>query len=146
MNCDCPAPALRFSRREARVVVPALIEEFGGAVGQSAPRQRRDCVDDDSKLIFRFFDFDERLFQSSVRMVLLGDVHHRADILQLPRIISHGMRHDVDVLDRSIRQEESMFEIQIHSVLNSEIESLSYEDDVFRMNPLKHQFERWLSR
>src|SRR6266511_3536921 len=146
MNSDTPTPIPCLLRRETRIVKPALIEKFGRAVRQSTPRQRGDRVDNDSKSIFRILDFGERLFQSCFRVLLLGDVHHRANILQVPRFISHGMRHNMDVLDRSIRQEESMFEIQIRSVLNSAIESLLYEDDVFRMNPLEHQFECWLSR
>jgi hypothetical protein len=88
----------------------------------------------------------DRLCASAQNLSLLGDVHHRANILEVTFFISYSLSHHVDVLDRSIRHEESMFKIQIRPGLDSAIESLLYAGDVFRMNPLEHQFECWLSR
>src|SRR4029077_4586242 len=55
------------------------------------------------------------------------------------------MRHNVDMLDRSIRHEEAMFKIQVSAIADGAIERLLYEADVFRMNPLEYKVDRWLN-
>ena len=75
---------------------------------------------------------------------MLGEIGHRAHILEVALFISDGMRHHVDVFDRTIRHKESMFKIQVHAALDSAIECLLYAGNVFRMNPLEHQFNGWL--
>src|SRR5262245_28770437 len=106
---------------------------------------RRDRVDDLLELSFRFLDFSERLFQSCFRLVLLSDVHRRPNVLEVARLIPHRMRHNVAISNGTVRQEESMFEIQIRPALDSVIECRLHEDKVLRMNPLEYQFECWFS-
>ena len=52
----------------------------------------------------------------------------------------------MDIFNGTIGHEESMFKIQVCSTVGCAIESLLHACDVFRMNPLEHQFECWLSR
>src|SRR5882724_10996800 len=47
-----PAPALYVLQRETRIFEQTLIAEVDRAVRQSAPNQRRDCVDNEPKLLF----------------------------------------------------------------------------------------------
>ena len=66
-----PAPTLCLLGREAHVVEIVLVEEFGGAVRKSRPRQHRDRVDDELEIALscpeRFFsalslvDVDEQV-------------------------------------------------------------------------------------
>lgn len=46
MNKDLPPEAPYLFRRNIRVVVPSLIQEFVGTIRQIAPRECRDRVDD----------------------------------------------------------------------------------------------------
>src|SRR6266436_4241992 len=69
---NSPAPIRCLFRREADVIQPATVEEFGRAVGSGRPSQRRNRVDDGSQSIFRVFDFDESLFEGSVRSFKLN--------------------------------------------------------------------------
>src|SRR5712692_2155982 len=63
MNWDFPPPAECLFERETRIVEPSLVEEFGGAIWPTGPRQRGDFVDHHPKLVFRSFDFREHFFQ-----------------------------------------------------------------------------------
>jgi hypothetical protein len=51
MKCIHPAPAAAFLQRETGIVPETLIQKISRAVGEFAPDQRGDCVDDKSKLI-----------------------------------------------------------------------------------------------
>src|SRR5207302_1948957 len=64
---------------EAGVVKGRLMEEVGTPVGSSAPDQRRDCVDDQSKAVFGLLDFVKGLLQRLPCCVLCGDIHMRAN-------------------------------------------------------------------
>ena len=50
--------------REARVLLPALIDIGDGAVRAKAPRLSRDRVEDRSKSTFRGLDFEECVLES----------------------------------------------------------------------------------
>jgi len=60
MNCYPPPPAVRLFRRETRVVVPSLIEEFDGTNCRLHHSQRRDGFDHPLEGIGRFPHFVER--------------------------------------------------------------------------------------
>jgi hypothetical protein len=73
MHWDFPPPAECFLEREPRIVKPALVEEFGGAIWPTGPRQRGNGVDHHPKLVFRSFDFREHFFQ--LRNIGKGSLH-----------------------------------------------------------------------
>jgi hypothetical protein len=52
MNRGFPVPTLCIPRRQTRELEPTVIDEIDGAVGQCAPDQRRNRVDDVAKLFF----------------------------------------------------------------------------------------------
>src|SRR5216683_3079708 len=72
MNCDFPSPAVCLLRREARVVMPSLVEELDRTICQTAPRERGDRIDHDPKFIFACLQFVERPLGFSASWVLLG--------------------------------------------------------------------------
>src|SRR6266404_2188006 len=51
MYRNLPTPTPRLLDREARIVQPTLVKEFIRAVGPSAPRQHRDRINGESKVI-----------------------------------------------------------------------------------------------
>src|SRR5262245_30151945 len=113
MKCDRPAPIPCLLRRETRIVKPALIEDFGGAVGQRAPRQRRDRVESKSKSVFRLLDFSKCLLQGISSLALLSNIHCRSNALKIARFISHRMCDNMDMFDGTIRHQQSMFKFKI---------------------------------
>src|SRR5258706_14794580 len=50
-----PAPSQSFFHRETRVFPETLIQEISRAIGQFAPHQRRECVNDQPQAVFGFF-------------------------------------------------------------------------------------------
>ena len=46
----------------------------------------------------------------------------------------------MDIFNGTLRQEESMFKIQVCSTVGCAIENLLHACDVFRMNPLENKF------
>src|SRR6266849_484516 len=72
MNCGFPSPALCLPGREARVVMPSLVEELDRTICQTAPRERGDRIDHHPKFIFGCLQFVERPLEFSVSWVLLG--------------------------------------------------------------------------
>jgi len=67
------------------------------------------------------------LFEDRSRLVLLGDVHPRPDVLEVARSISYGLCQNPDILDGTIRHQEAMFEIHGRPVAECAIEDLSHE-------------------
>src|SRR6202140_5897665 len=51
MYRDLPTPTPRLLDCEARIVQPTLVKEFIRAVGPTAPRQHRDRINGESKVI-----------------------------------------------------------------------------------------------
>ena len=76
------------------------------------------------------------LFEDRSRLVLLGDVHHRPDVLEVARLVSHGLRQNPDTFDGAIRHQEAMLQIHARPVVECAIEGLSHESAVVRMNAL----------
>src|SRR5262245_30003636 len=78
MDCYLPPPAVGLFRGKTRIVVPSLVEEFLGTVGQTAPRECWDRINDFSQSSFRLFDLLEGLPQRRLRSFSLnrddGDV------------------------------------------------------------------------
>src|ERR1700739_837924 len=50
------------------------------------------------------------------------------------------MSHDGDILDGSIRHQQSMFKIEISPIQRRALDCLLDEGHIFRMNPLKNEF------
>ena len=61
---EFPARAIRLFPRDARVVMPALIEIIDGAVRAKAPRLGGNRIEDRSQAIFRVLDLGERFLES----------------------------------------------------------------------------------
>src|ERR1035437_3313666 len=78
MDGGLPTPSLHLLWREPGIIPPASIDEFESAVGVRAPCQRRDRIDDKSKLIFRSLDFVECLLEVGSCLCLLRYIHRRA--------------------------------------------------------------------
>src|ERR1700722_17982641 len=66
MICNFPTPTLLCSLWEARIVMPSLVMEFIGTIGQSAPHQRGDRVGHHPIFVFGYLHFVE-LFPDPVR-------------------------------------------------------------------------------
>src|ERR1700745_829648 len=97
MKHDRPAPIPCLLYREACILKTAVIAEFGGAIWQSAPRQRRDRVDDSSKLVFRFLDLSQCFLQGSSSLTLLRNIYRCADEFDdIARRIEHRMPHNAN--------------------------------------------------
>ena len=83
----------------------------------------------------------DALFEDRSRLVLLGDVHRRPDVLEVARFISDGLCQDPDIFDGTIRHQEAMFEIHVRPVAEGAIEGLLHEGAVVRMNSLEDPLE-----
>src|SRR2546427_6648397 len=62
MHWDFPPPAECLFERDARIVEPSLVEEFGGGIWPTGPRQRRHLVDHHPQLVFRFLLYSVSVF------------------------------------------------------------------------------------
>src|SRR5438445_2937388 len=91
-----PAPIRRLFRREAGIIQPAPVEEFGRAVGTGRPGQRRNRVNDGSQSIFRVLDFDQSVLEGSVRSLELDrnerNVAGLVDQLEISTVRSPWLR------------------------------------------------------
>lgn len=70
---------LSLVQRKARVVERWLIQKIGDPVGSSAPDQRRNRVNHQSKAIFGLLDFVKGFLQRLLCSVLFGDIYMRAN-------------------------------------------------------------------
>src|SRR5262249_24730995 len=140
MKCDGPAPIPCLLRRETRIIKPASVEDFGGAVGERAPRQCGDSVESKSKPVFRLLDFSKGLLQGISSLMLLSNIHCRSNALKIARFISHRMSDNMDMFDGTIRHQQSIFKFNlILPPLRHTLDYLFYKGDVFRMNPLENE-------
>src|ERR1700676_3536052 len=90
MNRDLPSPAMRFLRRQTRVVVPSLVKELVGAIRKSAPGERRDRVDGLPKGRFRLPNLVNGPFEGLLGSLTLnrdpGDIACRLDQLKISTV------------------------------------------------------------
>src|SRR6266478_7059023 len=92
-------------QRDASVVERWLIEKIGDPFRSSAPDQRRDCVDDQSKAILGFLDFVKSFLQRLLGEVLLGDINVRTNQLEHFTVFTdERMSHRMYVSCRTVRK------------------------------------------
>src|SRR5216684_2340487 len=94
--------------------------------------------------VAQFLRLKQRFFTAAqlfLRALALGGVHHRSDKLELTRLISFSMSHNVDMFDRTIRHHQAIFMLKILSILRSTLNGLCHQGRVVRMNPLEDTFD-----
>src|SRR6185369_4875438 len=71
MESNLPAPTMRLFRRETRVFMPTSIEELVGSVGQIAPSQCGNCIDDGDEIVLARLQslFRTRIADSERRLI-----------------------------------------------------------------------------
>src|ERR1700731_3111948 len=91
MNGDFPSPAVCLLRREARVVMPSLVEELDRTICQTAPRERGDRINHHPKFIFGCLQFIECLLSFPSAYALPGSID---DFLRIgdPRCFTDTIR------------------------------------------------------
>ena len=68
------------------------------------------------------------------------NVGHGPDKLKLARFIGSSTTGNTDMLNRSIRHQQSMFKADILPILRRTLDFLSHEGYIFRMGPLQNKF------
>ena len=130
-------PVLELLQRHAEVLEDLAVDEFDLTVGRKGRDQPWNAVDDQARLALAFAQcvlrppaFRNLLLQLFVgsgelvcslldfleRLVALGDVRHRANELEVARVVDCGMTDDVKVFDRSISHQQPMLEIELLSL------------------------------
>jgi hypothetical protein len=122
------------------VVEPA---QAGLGVGDDGSERLAHFVGDRSgQLTQRRHAHDMReLGLSSVQLLLSlfrrGEIHQRANEFQLAPMISYNMGNDMNVFDRAIRHQQSIFIIEILPLPRCAVDRPLHESPVFRMHTLK---------
>src|ERR1700676_1599 len=94
--------------------------------------------------VAQFLRLKQRFFTAAklfLRALALGVVHHRSNKLELTRLISFSMSHNVDMFDRTIRHHQAILMLKILSILRSTLNGLFHQGRVVRMNPLEDKFD-----
>jgi len=72
---------------------------------------------------------------------VLGDVHDRADVLDLTRRIARGVRDDMDVLDQAVGHHQAIFKLEILFLPRCALDRLRHKGRVLRMDTLENGFD-----
>src|SRR6202045_1586828 len=119
-------------QREAGKVERRFIEEVRAAVRSSAPDQRRDCIGDQSKPVFRSLDFIKRPLQLLPCFVLLGDIHVRTDQLDhIPLAVDDWMSDGMHAPHRSVRTNYPKIDFEIRFLPDCPLRYLGNPRPVF---------------
>jgi hypothetical protein len=114
-----------------------LIEEIGVPLGSGTPDQRRDCVDDQSKVIFGFLDFVKGLLQRRLRGVLPGDVNMRTNQFNHITVATDDrMPHGMYVFYRTIRKSYSEINFEVYFLSDSLLCHFDHPLPVFGENAI----------
>ena len=70
-----------------------------------------------------------------------GDVCYYTGIFEVAGVVSSCMRNYMNVSDDPVRQENSMFDIQIHAVLSGTVSELLQAVAILRVNSVEYQIE-----
>src|ERR1700730_18037920 len=81
-----------------------------------------------------------------LRPFSLADVHHRSDKLELARLAHQGTGHHLEMLDRTIWQQQPILQIKIPSLVSGPLECLLKEIFVFGMRLLNYSRDVGRSR
>src|ERR1700730_583744 len=81
-----------------------------------------------------------------LRPFSLADVHHRSDKREVSRLAHQGTGHHLEMLDRTIGQQQPMLQIKIPPLVSGAIECLLKEIFVFGMRLLNHSRDVRCSR
>jgi hypothetical protein len=79
--------------------------------------------------------------QLPLRLSCNGNIGHRPEKLDVTRRISCGTSHGVDVFDRVVRHQQSIFVVKILSIEGSMLKGLLHGDAIFRMGALDNRFQ-----
>src|ERR1700676_2439712 len=93
--------------------------------------------------VAQFLRLKQRFFTAAqlfLRALALGGVHHRSNELELTRLISFSMSHNVDIFDGTIWHKQAMLKIKILAVLRRALNGLFHQGRVLRMNSLENKF------
>src|SRR5258708_20638638 len=94
--------------------------------------------------VAQFLRLKQRFFTAAqffLRALALGGVHYRSNKLELTRLISFSMSHNVGMFDRTIRHYQAIFMLKILPILRRALHGLSHQGRVVRMNPLEDKFD-----
>ena len=81
-----------------------------------------------------------------LRLLCRGDVGHGTDIFELARGRLQRASYNVEVLDRAVRHQQTMFKIKVCLVPGRAVESLLPQISVVGMNALEYELQGWLKR
>src|ERR1700676_1140693 len=90
--------------------------------------------------VAQFLRLKQRFFTAAqlfLRALTVGGVHHRSNKLELTRLISFSMSHNVDMFHRTIRHHQAIFMLKILSILRRTLNGFFHRARVFRMTPLE---------
>ena len=73
-----------------------------------------------------------------LRLLALGDVHHRSDELDVAFVVLYGMRCDANVLDPAVGKEKSVLMREVPPLLRRARHDLRKTREVLRMHSLMH--------
>src|SRR5258708_28268581 len=74
MEGGLPSPTMRFFRRQARVLMPSLVQKLVWAIRQVAPDQCGDGIDHLPKFGLGFLDLVERIAQSFLSLLSILNI------------------------------------------------------------------------
>src|SRR6202041_3382952 len=70
-----------------------------------------------------------------------GDVCYYTGIFEVAGVVSSGMCNYMNMFDDPVRQENSVFNIQVHAVLSGTIPELEQAVPVLRVNSVEYQIK-----
>ena len=85
--------------------------------------------------------FRLRLMQSFFGSLSRGDIRHRSDKFDAIRCIRYGMRRRMDMLDRTVGQQQSIFVIEILAVAGRAVDGSLYARAVVRVDTLNDRLD-----
>src|SRR5580704_11166313 len=77
------------------------------------------------------------------RLLGLSDIHYRSDELGLATLADNGIAYDVQILDRTIRHQQTMLEIPTFPVFENAVNHVLNKLPVIGMNSFHHRFQGW---
>jgi hypothetical protein len=73
--------------------------------------------------------------------LLLGDVPHCSNEVDVARFVSQGMGHDVEMFDPAIQHSQSILMSKIPPLVRCALDDLPDGSNIFRVNPLEHEIK-----
>src|SRR5258707_7833490 len=128
-----------FVKSKAVIIQRGLVDIKAAAIGPQYDDVLRRKIHDLSKLPFALPD----LF---FRLLCCAEVRHGTHIFEVARRRFQRASQQVDVLDSTIRHQQTMFNIKIRLFVGCVVDSLLDEISVAGMTSLQYPLQRWLNR